>query len=758
MYRRLGSGDDVVNGTEQRDIIDGLLRSEGADGTELDFSGGFDRLVLGGGRDVVYLYTDAAEVSTGTGNDTVHVWFADGDRKVVRAGAGDDLLDIRNYGASTARISGDAGNDTFLYRVASQSVGLVIMDGGDGADRLLVAANGTASAVEVKNIQIISTGGLVLADDIRISAALLNDFADVSSADGAVHRVTIDSNDDVRIRFADAALVMGTGHGLHLDLTDSAAGVTVDIGRSADDRSRIIGGDGNDVITLRNARDYAFGGAGDDAIRGSGGLDRLHGGDGQDFIGGGADGDQVYGENGADTLNGDAGNDFLSGGADDDVLNGGTGRDTLDGGTANDVIYGGDDDDRLLAGAGADLLSGDLGNDRAYGQDGNDTLDGGDGDDALTGGAGDDFLIGGNGADTLSGRDGDEGQNVDTLVGGSGADTFFGDGHDLISYAGSAAAVTVNLATGAASGGDASGDVFASTFQYISGSDHDDVLTGNNFLSAGRIDGGAGNDTLYGGDGPDYILGGDGNDFIDSDPYSDWYNDGTYVDGGSGDDMIVGYAFPIRNLDVSRDDYGIYHYDEIVGGDGYDTVDFSADTVQTHFNNSYPSDDFDDYADMTISGVEYVIASRFSDSVTLEASMVRFDGGDGDDKVAGSAADQAINGQAGDDTLAGGDGNDTLAGGTGSNRYDGGSGNDVFLIGGAGPVGDTIADFTGGQDRIDLTFYQTSFAQLAVTAVDADGDGAIDDVSIAVGHGTDSLQLTLVDTAAATILATDFIF
>ncbi|PSJ19809.1 hypothetical protein CVH10_20905, partial [Halomonas sp. ND22Bw] len=55
----------------------------------------------------------------------------------------------------------------------------------------------------------------------------------------------------------------------------------------------------------------------------------------------------------------------------------------------------------------------------------------------LTGGAGDDMLIAGRGADVIAG----------------------GTGIDTASFAGSAAGVTVNLATGLADGGDATGDV-----------------------------------------------------------------------------------------------------------------------------------------------------------------------------------------------------------------------------------------------------------------------------------------------------------
>jgi Ca2+-binding RTX toxin-like protein len=63
-------------------------------------------------------------------------------------------------------------------------------------------------------------------------------------------------------------------------------------------------------------------------------------------------------------------------------------------------------------------------------------------------------LIGNSGNDTLHGSFLD-----DTLEGRLGADNLFGgDGNDTASYASSSAAVTVSLATGVGSGGDATGD------------------------------------------------------------------------------------------------------------------------------------------------------------------------------------------------------------------------------------------------------------------------------------------------------------
>src|SRR5437762_989821 len=100
------------------------------------------------------------------------------------------------------------------------------------------------------------------------------------------------------------------------------------------------------------------------------------------------------------------------------------------------------------------------------------------------------------GADTITGGAGD-----DTIEGGAGGDTLTGGaGTDTLVYSSSNAAVTVNLATNAASGGDAAGDVI-SGFENLTGSAFNDVLTGTSGVNV--LDGGTGNDTITGGAGAD---------------------------------------------------------------------------------------------------------------------------------------------------------------------------------------------------------------------------------------------------------------
>ena len=265
------------------------------------------------------------------------------------------------------------------------------------------------------------------------------------------------------------------------------------------------------------------------------------------------------GGNGADTISGNGGNDTLSGGGGDDTIFGGSGRDTLSGGTGNDYLDGGADDD---------VINGD---------DGDDRLIGGTGNDTLSGGAGDDVLVGGAGADTLNG----------------------GSGMDYADYSASGSAVTVNLATGTASGGDAAGDHFSGVDGII-GSAYGDTLTGfddfnlggsdiytNVFYGGGgddTLDGAGGddflfgeadNDTIRGGTGNDYLDGGSGNDRLEGGAGNDTLEGGTgndVLDGGAGTDSLSGGA----GADILRGGAGA---DTISGGDDADTiyVDFVGD-------------------------------------------------------------------------------------------------------------------------------------------------------------------------------------
>ncbi|WP_144183794.1 PQQ-dependent sugar dehydrogenase [Elioraea rosea] len=164
--------------------------------------------------------------------------------------------------------------------------------------------------------------------------------------------------------------------------------------------------------------------------------------------------------------------------------------DTINAGAGNDVVF---------SGAGNDTVRGQGGADRIAGMDGDDTLEGGDGGDVIAGNAGRDVLRGEAGDDVLMGGAGD-----DVMNGGAGADRLYGGaGRDLASWWGSAAGVTVNLAAGTASGGDAAGDRLSS-IEDMRGTRFADRLIGSS--GANRLEGWEGNDTMTGGGGADSFV------------------------------------------------------------------------------------------------------------------------------------------------------------------------------------------------------------------------------------------------------------
>ncbi|MGO4126561.1 calcium-binding protein [Inquilinus sp. YAF38] len=205
------------------------------------------------------------------------------------------------------------------------------------------------------------------------------------------------------------------------------------------------------------------------------------------------------------------------------------------------IINGTASIDDLWGSMGADVIAGLDGGDHIYGQAGDDRIDGGGGKDYLTGENGSDTIFGGSETDHLVGASGDDhldgGAGQDYIEGGVGADVM--DGGDsstlnYLSYRNSLAGVTIDLATHAASGGEATGDRFVN-FQNIDGSAYGDTLTGNS--STNMLYGGAGNDTLSSGADYDYLYGQDGNDVMRGGPGATYAGD--TFDGGNGIDAVT---------------------------------------------------------------------------------------------------------------------------------------------------------------------------------------------------------------------------
>jgi hemolysin type calcium-binding protein len=258
-------------------------------------------------------------------------------------------------------------------------------------------------------------------------------------------------------------------------------------------------------------------------------------------------------------------------------------------------------------------LSGDENNNKLVGSKAaSDVLCGFGGNDTLTGLGGDDILLGGDGNDVL--------------LGGKGDDYLDGEGDtDRVGYydSGPTSGVTVNLASGSASGGLGNDTLLG--IENVDGSPLADTITGTDVANV--IDGRGGADSITGGDGNDVLIGSAGDD--------------TTISGGLGDDRIQ----PGMGDDLA-----------VSGGDGIDLLDYSAirtGTGQT-VNLAAPSSSGFAGTD-AISTFESVYGTSGPDSLTavLNGTASVVSGAGGDDPLLSVADTDTL------DAVYGGPGGDT---------------------------------------------------------------------------------------------------
>jgi Ca2+-binding RTX toxin-like protein len=759
----LFSGADTITGSSSAGVGEVLNGYGGAD--TINGDGGRDLLLGGLGNDLVHggdegdPYTSdyGDGIDGGDGDDQL---FGDAGRDVVVGGKGADL------------INGGAGADVLMHGAATLSKTVVTHS--FVVDHMLVSGpievwTAAASLIDDKTVDTLNGGD----GDDWIGSGL----GDHIDGGAGIDRL------EVNFRSRPSSLVLTVSAA---SLAGAAGGSIANI-----ELFSVRGTVQADQITGGTAADYLFGSGGGDTLRGNGGDDRLAGADDMALeqsslpIANVDDGVQ-------DTLDGGAGNDLVTVGRLDSGI-GGSGTDTLNvvlrglaqgvslnlsgsdrwtllaaatGGTLTgfevlgalhatrfaDVItvggatsvYGYEGSDILTGDAAAQTLMGGTGNDQLYGLGGADTLKGGGGTDRLFGGAGDDRILGdelargpeaGAGKDYIDGGEGaDEifaGGGDDTVIGGQGEDTMDGGaGLDILSYAGSLAAVTlslsfmtdeqtpfgpqrVNAIYANGQGGDAQGDG-AINFERFVGSNFDDtiIFVTNNWTTDfpnATLDGGKGNDTLggsagneklYGGEGADLLWGDAGNDFIDGGVGFDtasyleaWsvtvdlritgaQNTGSAgldtirgieaVEGSYGDDVIHGNS-------AANQLTGSLGQDALWGEGGNDTL--YGDGVTRW---SEPDPEHPDY-----------------DPDTLH-------GGDGKDVLYGGGGGDQLWGDAGVDILYGEGGDDTLHGGADADKLYGGVGADTFVFQTTGESSsaakDRIFDFNAAEgDVIDLS-------------------------------------------------------
>ena len=431
------------------------------------------------------------------------IWGGGGDDMLFGGpGGGDDVLrgeggnDMLFGGRGEDELQGSSGNDK-LYGGADQD----LLQGGPGSDMIFA-----------DRADITSPRGVHGDNPLPTTAADGTPIENTNNERVALGRQLKSPADRDTLsfaRFTDGMLEGGTGITLTLHENVDVTNIDHLIGTAEDD-------------TLTGTDEY------DEIIEGGDGGDRLRG----DPAGAVATEDDTAGMRTGDTVSYASsfrGVRVSLGNGTTDPTNGSSAR---LGHASNDVIdgfenvIGSEFDDDLTARTDdidADPANGIQGTSYLWGLGGNDTLEGSIRNDTLEGGAGADELDGGVARGTPS---------VANI-----ADSASNTQVNTLSYAGSDAAVTVNLQTVTASGGHAEGDMIETydyvdtrgttdegetgddvdlelaTFRNVTGSMHDDRLTGDMF--GNELVGGGGDDTLRGLTGGDTLVGGPGADLLD---------------------------------------------------------------------------------------------------------------------------------------------------------------------------------------------------------------------------------------------------
>ncbi|MGL1920292.1 MAG: hypothetical protein OCD03_04645 [Hyphomicrobiales bacterium] len=699
---------DILSGDGGVNVIAGM------DGDDVIMGGaGADILSGGNGRDRLdYNLSDAA-VNVNIALNTASGGHAQGDVissfEDIIGSAFNDVL-TGNSAANTL-IGGD-GDDILIGGKGGDH-----LDGGAGTDLVTYSLSNAEVSVNLQTG--IALGGNA-ADDILVS---------VENVIGSAFSDNLVGNNvgNVLIGAAGNDVIIGQGGNdtLHGGVGDD----TLDGGEGAD---VIYGDDGDDRIYAREGEDTLIGGLG---------ADRLDGGAGTDLVdyglstvgvevdlfanytrGGHAEGDTIFN---VENILGSQYDDILGGNELTNILDGGDGSDTVSYARSNQAVSvdlltkavsgGFADGDVIL---NIENVTGSAFDDHFYASNDINIFDGGDGEDVLDYSAATSRVE----VDLIYGQgyygfaEADVVINIENLIGSDFDDVLCGNeignildggaGFDSTTYATSTGAVSVDLFTGAASGGFAEGDELI-RIEGVIGSQFDDHLCGNE--GANNID---------------------GRDGIDSTSY---YQSDAGVNinlmnhtafGGHAEGDILKNMENLTGSEFNDSLGGDINANILDGGGGSDFADYSAsnDTVNidleadTAFGGHAEGDElnnienlkgseFADNLGAAASGSE-LIGLAGNDVITGLGGNDRLYGGSGEDALIGGDGEDTLFGEAHDDVLFGGGGDDTLDGGSGIDQLYGNNGNDT-LIGGAdddtlkGGDGNDILEGGEGHNALD---------------------------------------------------------
>ncbi|NVO00624.1 MAG: Ig-like domain-containing protein, partial [Geobacteraceae bacterium] len=653
------SGNDLLFGDNGMNALYG-----GGGDDILEGLGGSDHLDGGGGKNTAsYEHASASVIASLT---TV---FTDGSA-VITAGdaAGDTYENIQNLTGSTHDdiLIGDSGDN-----LISGLAGSDILEGMGGADTLIgsIEGNNTASyehsisGVQVSLTDHSSNTGDAQGDTyINIQNLTGSTHDDILIGDSGNNIFNGMGGNDILEGMGGADKLIGVAGGnATASYEHSDAGVYVSL-----DANVAHGGhaEGDTFLNVQNLTgsthdDILIGDIGRNILSGMGGNDILEGLGGADTLIGGLDGhatasyehsltgvtaalydsnrnigDDAVGDSYTNihNLTGSSHDDMLIGDSYANIFNGGTGIDTVS------YEYTSSGVTASLSATYTSLEAGEAQGDIFHNVE---NLIGSSHDDILIGDSGDNALYGGAGNDILEGMGG---QNI--LDGGTGNNT--------ASYEHSTLGVHASLSNYSFNTNDAAGDTYVlGTIQNLTGSTHDDILSGDGV--ANIFNGIGGSDQFEGLGGADTFMGS-----VDGSNTVTYEHASTAVTASLHDSSIN------NGIDASGDTYTNIQnltgssYNDILIGDSHANIFDGGAGIDTV---SY------DYA----SGV---IVSLTTGLVT-EAGEATGDIFHNVENLTGSAFNDIIIGDSGNNMLLGGDGNDILEGMGGINILDGGSGNNT---------------------------------------------------------------------------------
>lgn len=725
------------------------------------YSGDENVLLFGGSNDDTYNIESTelgaqTSIVTGTGNDTINVVPTSNDLRDIQG-----ALDLSGIGGSdTINLHDEANANAATYSITSSSVSRA------GAAAITYLLGGTLSLAGGTAADVYNVESTLAGTTVSISAGASNDAFNVAPTSKSLANIAgplnLFGNGGTDSIVLHDELNMGPAtYAIHSASVARSGAAT--IGYGTDESLRIAAGVGNDTA-------HVIGTSANTPIvlQGGGGVDTLVGPDATNtwnLWGAGTGSVANVTFSAFENLTGGSVNDtfrFTSFAAVTGTINGGAGVNTLDdsaypagvsinlaagtatatGGIANiQNITGTAFNDHLTGNAAANVISANGGVDVIAGGGGNDTIILGNTQGAattVTDGAGSATLVGPNVANTWtligvgSGNvNGIAFSGIANLTGGSANDVFkFGNlgalagkvnggaGANTLDYTGRLSAVTVNLATAAATA--TAG--FLSIQAFVGGS-ASDTLVGPNAASTWSINGAnSGTVGTFSYSAVEGLTGGSANDVF---KFGALGSQSGMVNGGAGvntldystagaaatvnlatntatrtggianiqavagstiaGDRLIGtnaastWKVTAQNAGTLNGTFSFSGVENLVGGSAVDIFQMSSGaTVSGKIDGGGGGDWLDESAYLTPVTVDLTLGTATGASGGI-ANIRNVIGGAGGNTLTGNAQGNVLVGGAGIDTIKGGSGRSVLIGGKGVDKVTGGSSDDVII-------------------------------------------------------------------------------